>query len=124
MLSIDSNGVVEAYLKISASEGLNEVKLPVEPIPETIEISMDNITLIPLYENGSLYFFAPESGAVEITYLVNITAEGSVFRFRIEDEGLVRLLLAPQVVLLTVPKAIENATYSDGSLLILSLIHI
>jgi len=119
MLSIDSNGVVEAYLKISASEGLNEVKLPIEPIPETIEISMDNnITLIPLYEDGSLYFFAPESGVAEITYLVNITAEGSIFRFRIEDGGLIRLLLAPQVVLLTVPKTIENATYSDGNLLI------
>jgi len=118
VLSINSDGVVEAHLRIAASEGLNEVRLPVEPIPETIEVSLDGSALIPLYENGSLYFFSPQSGVADISYLVNITVEGKVFRFRVEEERLVKLLLAPQVVLLTIPEAIENATYEDGSLLI------
>ena len=58
MISIDSGGVAEARLKVSISEGLNEVRLPVEPIPETIEVTMDNRSLIPLYENGNLYLFS------------------------------------------------------------------
>ena len=116
MVSIDSSGVAEARLKVSISEGLNEVKLPAEPIPETIEVTVDNRSLIPLYENGSLYFFSPAPGEAEITYLVNISSRDGVFYFELTGEELIKLLLAPQIILLTIPEEIENLTYLDDSL--------
>ncbi len=118
LLSIDSSGVVEADLKIMASEGLNEIKLPAEPIPETIEVMMDGKPLIPIYENGSLYFLSPISGEAEISYLVNVSARDHVFGFRILGENLTSLRLASQVILLTIPEKIENLEYVDGDLLI------
>ncbi|MCD6421716.1 MAG: hypothetical protein J7L17_04855, partial [Thaumarchaeota archaeon] len=79
VLTIDSSGVVEVDLRTAVVEGLNEVALPVEPLPETIEVKVDGKALIPIYENGSLYFLSPSSGEAEITYLANITAADGGF---------------------------------------------
>ena len=116
MVSIDSGGVAEARLKVSISEGLNEVRLPVEPIPETIEVTMDNRSLIPLYENGNLYLFSPVPGEAEITYLVNISSRDGVFYFELTGEELIKLLIAPQIILLSIPENIKNLTYLDDTL--------
>jgi len=118
LLSIDPSGVVEADIKLMASEGLNEVKLPAEPIPETIEVQVDDKTLIPIYDNGSLYFFSPISGEAEITYLVNITAKDSIFSFKILGENLTSLKISPQIILLSAPEKVESLEYVDDELLI------
>jgi len=118
LLSIDSSGVVEAEIKLMVSEGLNEVKLPAEPIPETIEVQVDDKTLIPIYDNGSLYFFSPTPGEAEITYLVNITAEDSIFSFEILGENLTSLKISPQIILLSAPEKVERLEYVDDELLI------
>ena len=118
VLTIDSSGVVEVDLRAAVVEGLNEVALPVEPLPETIEVKVDGKALIPIYENGSLYFLSPSSGEAEITYLANITAADGGFKFRVEGSDAVDLILDPNVILLTVPERIENLTYLDGRLLI------
>jgi len=118
MLTIDSSGVVEASIRMAVSEGLNEVKLPAEPIPETIEVMMGGKPLIPIYENGSLYFLSPAPGEVKITYLVNISARNHIFSFRILGENLTGLMIDPQVILLTAPEKIEGMEYVNGKLLI------
>lgn len=118
LLSIDSSGVVEAEIKIMVSEGLNEVKLPAEPLPETIEVQVDGKTLIPIYEKGSLYFFSPISGEAEITYLVNITARDGIFSFRMLGENLTSLRISPQIILLSAPRKVESLEYVDDELLI------
>jgi len=118
VLTIDSSGIVEADLRVVAAEGLNEVALPAEPLPETIEVRVDGRDLIPIYENGSLYFFSPSPGEAEITYLVNLTAADGEFRFRVRGSDRVDLILDPNVILLTVPERVENLTYLDSRLLI------
>lgn len=118
VISIDSNGVVEADIKLMIQEGLNEVKLPAEPIPETIDVQVDNMTLIPIYDNGSLYFFSPTSGEAEITYLVNVSSEDNIFSFRIVGENLTSLKISPQIILLSAPEKVESLEYVEDTLLI------
>ena len=117
-LTINSDGIAEIHLKTAASEGLNELTLPVEPIPETIEISVNGRSLIPLYENDTLYFFSPTSGTAEISYLANVTLTGKLFKIWITGSQLVKLILAPEIVLLSIPNKVENFTYLDDKLVI------
>jgi len=117
-VTINSNGVVVVQMDLWADEGLNVIKLPVTPIPESITVSVDNSTLIPIYENGSLYVFSPTSGNLKIDYLANISARGGVFSFEAATGELIRLVLKPEIILLSVPDNLVNFTYVGKDLLI------
>ncbi|MEM0328986.1 MAG: winged helix-turn-helix transcriptional regulator [Nitrososphaerota archaeon] len=118
LITIDSSGVVEAHLRLNVVEGLNEVRLPAEPIPETIEVKVRGEYAVAIYENQSIYFFSPIAGEAEITYLVNVSARDSIFSFSIVYENLTRLRVPPQIVLLAVPRNIERMEYAEGDLVI------
>jgi uncharacterized membrane protein len=118
LITIDSNGVVEAHLSLKTIEGLNEVRLPVEPIPETIEVRVGSEYVAAIYENGILYFFSPMPGDAEITYMVNISARNNILSFDIGGENLTRLRIPPQVILLMVPRNITGMEYVEGDLVI------
>ncbi|MEM3921946.1 MAG: winged helix-turn-helix transcriptional regulator [Nitrososphaerota archaeon] len=118
LITIDSSGVVEAHLRLNVVEGLNEVRLPAEPIPETIEVKVGGEYAVAIYENQSLYFFSPIAGEAEITYLVNVSARDSIFSFSIVYENLTRLRVPPQIILLAVPRNIEKMEYAEGDLVI------
>jgi len=118
LITIDSSGIVEAHLRLNVVEGLNEVRLPAEPIPETIEVKVGGEYAVAIYENQSIYFFSPIAGEAEITYLVNVSARDSIFSFSIVYENLTRLRVPPQIVLLAVPRNIERMEYAEGDLVI------
>jgi uncharacterized membrane protein len=118
LIIIDSSGIVEAYLSLRAVEGLNEVRLPAEPIPETIEVRVGSECVAAIYEDGILYFFSPAPGDAEITYMVNVSARNNILSFDIGGGNLTRLRISPQVILLTVPRSIEGIEYVEGDLVI------
>ncbi len=118
LITIDPSGVVEAYLSLKTFDGLNEVRLPAEPIPETIEVRVGGEYAVAIYEDGMLYFFSPVGEEAEITYLVNISARNGIFSFSISEGNLTRLRVSPQIILLTVPKNIEGMEYVEGDLVI------
>jgi uncharacterized membrane protein len=118
LITINSSGVVEAYLSLKTVEGLNEVRLPAEPIPETIEVRVSGEYVAAIYEGGALYFFSPAPGDAEITYTVNMSARDNVFSFDVGGGNLTRLRIPPQVILLTVPRNIEGMEYVEGDLVI------
>ncbi|MCR8472522.1 MAG: hypothetical protein QW819_05865, partial [Candidatus Korarchaeota archaeon] len=49
LITIDSSGIVEAHLRLNVVEGLNEVRLPAEPIPETIEVKVGGEYAVAIY---------------------------------------------------------------------------
>jgi len=117
-VTLNSNGIAIIDMNLRIEEGLNAIRLPVEPIPESVAVSMNNSTLVPIYENGSLYVFSPTSGNAEINYLANISVRDDVFSFEIEANDLVKLTLKPEIVLLAVPDNVVNFTYVDSDLVV------
>lgn len=115
---IGSDGVAIVNMNVSLEEGLNAVKLPVEPIVGTIEVIMNNRTLIPIYENKTLYIFAPIAGSAYITYVANMTIADSILRLSIKENVLVKLVLNPNVIPLTLPLNIVNTYYYNENLVI------
>lgn len=118
LITIDSSGIVEAYLSLRTVEGLNEIRLPAEPIPETIEVRVGGECVAAIYEDGILYFFSPAPGDAEISYMVNVSAMDNILSFGIGGGVLTKLKISPQVILLTVPRNIEGIEYVKGDLVI------
>jgi uncharacterized membrane protein len=118
LITIDRGGVAEAHLSLSAVEGLNEVRLPAEPIPETIWVRVNGEYVAPIYENGVLYFFSRAPGDAEIDYMINISARNDILSFEVNWGNLTRLRIPPQVILLTVPRNITGMEYVEGDLVI------
>lgn len=118
VVSIDSSGVVSVYMDIDLVEGVNEIRLPIEPVVESIEVRMGNQSIVPVYSDGILYVFAPSNGSARISYLANISIDEGVFRFVIESNSLIKLVLSSNVVLLTVPENLVNFSYVDNELVL------
>jgi len=118
LITIDSSGIVEAYMSLRTVEGLNEVRLPAEPIPETIEVRIGGEYVVAIYDDETLYFFSPAPSVAEITYMINISAKDNILSFDISGENLTRLRISPQVILLTIPRNIEGMEYVEGDLVI------
>lgn len=110
---ITRSGVVEVRLVVGVSEGLNEVRLPVEPLVETLEARVGGRLIVPLYEGGSLYLFTRSPGEAEITYLANVTSRDSVYSFRLLG-GMVKIIAEPGVVLLTPPERVVEVGEREG----------
>ena len=111
IVSIDSSGIVNVSMDIDLVEGVNEIKLPIEPIVESIEVRIDNQSIVPIYSDGMLYVFALSNGSAHISYLANISIDEGVFRFAIESRSLIKLVLSNNVILLTVPENLVNFSY-------------
>jgi len=114
VVSIDSSGIVSVDMDINLVEGVNEIKLPIEPVVESIEVRIDNQSTVPIYSDGTLYVFALGNVSAHISYLANISIDEGVFRFAIESHSLVKLVLSNNVVLLTVPENLVNFSYVDN----------
>lgn len=115
---IGDDGVAIVNMNVSLEEGLNAVKLPIEPIIGTIEVIMNNRTLIPIYENKTLYIFAPITGNAYITYVANMTITDSILRLSIKENVSVKLVLSPNIIPLTLPLNIVNTYYHNENLVI------
>lgn len=117
-VTIESDGVVIVEMDINVDEGLNIITLPIEPIPESITVSLDRLTLIPMYVDESLYVFSPKSGTSKVTYFANISVKDNVFSFEIKDRSLVKLAISQNIILLSVPENIVGYSYVNESLIL------
>lgn len=117
-VAIGLDGIVTVEMNVNLDEGLNSVSLPIEPLPESLAVSIDGLTLIPMYENSILYVFSPKDGVAKITYLADISIDKNIFMFEVRGGSPVRLTLKPNIVLLSVPEKIVKYEYVNEDLVI------
>ncbi len=117
-IHIDSSGVVTVSMDVDVTQGVNKIKLPVQPIVESIEVTVGNDILTPVYSNGTLYVFSPVNGTAHISYLANITTTNGVLEFDIVSKSLIKLVLSSNIILLSVPSNLVNFNYSNSNLIL------
>ena len=118
-IAIDSSGVVAVAIVTEVSIGINEIAVPVEPLIETLEVSVDGTALASIYEGRVLYVFSDRSGTARISYLALVSeTERGVLAFNIVGSSVVRLILDPNVILLTLPANLLGARLENGRLVL------
>ena len=118
-VSIASDGVVEVKLEASVTPGLNEIPLPVEPVPTTILVEIDGTIIPPLYVEGVLYVPSEGEGVAKVSYIAKVEVTDGIVSFNVNPSGEVTLIVDPQVILLSLPEGITGYDIgSNGSLVI------
>ncbi len=116
---IDSNGVVHVHIHTYIENGWNVITLPVEPIAPTLRVIIGNSVVVPIYTNMTLLFFSNTSGYGDIEYIAAVKVSNNTLRLYIADNATVKLVIAPNIVLLTVPQnVIDVETLSNGTLVL------
>ena len=117
VVTIESNGVVIVELNISVSEGLNNIILPVKPIPETITVVEAGENIPSIYYNNSLIIPAKKSGTAYVRYVANVTMVGGKIVLEI-SEAIITLRVMKGIVLLSIPENLINASIRDSTLIL------
>jgi len=112
---IDENGIAMVKIVVEVDEGVSGVVLPIEPIPLTIEITPSVPGVEWLYENNTLYIVSPKKTTFTVTYIANTTIENGVISIKVETNNTVKLVLAPNILLLTLPENIINISTLPGN---------
>lgn len=117
-VTIKNTGVVHVEIVGEVEEGLNEVLLPIQPIPISLEVYV-NDTLIPsILVNNSIYIPSPGKGLLTIKYVANTTTVDGKSVLTIIGSQELALTIEPGVVLLTIPDNIVKTYYENGNLVI------
>lgn len=117
LVIIKSSGEVEVVMEVDVEPGLNEVALPVEPIPATILVEIDGSLVPPLYSEGKLYIPSEVRARALITYSANVKLEDGAASFQVVPQREVVLVVEPGVVILSLPQGITGYDVGDdGSL--------
>lgn len=119
-IEITSDGLVVVSFNMSVGPGLNPARLPVEPVEATIEAVVNGVSVPPLYVNGTLYIPSESEGSAFVTYTGKVSVEGGVVSFNVSSEGLVELLVPPNVVLLSLPQSISSYEVAGNGTLIIA----
>jgi len=114
-VEIDENGIAIVKIVVDVDEGVSGVVLPIEPIPLTIEITPSVPGVEWLYENNTLYIVSPEKTTLTVTYIANTSIENGVISIKVETNNIVKLVLAPNILLLTLPENIINISTLPGN---------
>lgn len=115
IITIRNDGVVEVCINGSISIGINEFRVPVEPIVPSIRVYLNNTRVTAVYFNNTLYVASIVEGEVHIFYLANITIEDGITLFTVHDTGVpVKLVVEPNIILLTIPSNVLNMSMVDG----------
>jgi hypothetical protein len=114
-VEIDENGIAMVKIVVEVDEGVSGVVLPIEPIPLTIEITPSVPGVEWLYENNTLYIVSPKKTTFTVTYIANTTIENGVISIKVETNNTVKLVLAPNILLLTLPENIINISTLPGN---------
>jgi hypothetical protein len=116
-VEIDENGIAIVKIVVDVDEGVSGVVLPIEPIPLTIDIEIT--PSVPgvewLYENNTLYIVSSEKTTLTVTYIANTSIENGVVSIKVETNNIVKLVLAPNILLLTLPENIINISTLPGN---------
>ncbi len=114
-ISIDPSGVARVELHTFIVKGANVIQLPVPPLPGTIIVHVDNTLLPPICVNNTLYVFSPVEGNATIDYVANVTISKGVYSLRTMGDA--RLIIPPNVVLLSLPN-VTRVAYKGKNLIL------
>lgn len=120
-IDINEHGVASVELLGYFNEGLQTIRVPVKPIPETIIATAEGepIPVIYEYENDTLYLIVQKPSSVEISYIANVSILDSIFCLVIETNATVTLRISiVNIVLLTVPRDIIGYKREDDTLIL------
>ncbi|WFO76076.1 winged helix-turn-helix transcriptional regulator [Desulfurococcaceae archaeon MEX13E-LK6-19] len=114
-ITIKDTGVVVVEIKGNAVVGINEYKAPVEPVLVSLRAYINNTQVATMYMNRTIYIPSTIDGIVYIRYIANVTTVQGVASFQVYDVGIsIKLVVEPNVVLLTMPSNIESVKTVDG----------
>ena len=113
---IESNGMVLVKTNVTVNAGLNQVVLPIEPIPETISVTEYGIGIPPIYHNMTLVIPVEKGGVATIKYTANVSIVGGRITLKI-GRGEIRLKVMKGIVLLSMPENITSVKTEDGILI-------
>ena len=119
LIKIRNDGVVVVEMNRTIFVGVNEFKVPVEPISATLETYIDGKLIPSLYVNKTIFVASTINGTAYIRYLANVTREENTFTFHMISNETVELIVEPRVILLSVPENIISMTITDSSLSII-----
>uniref|UniRef100_A0A7C2VDQ5 Uncharacterized protein n=1 Tax=Ignisphaera aggregans TaxID=334771 RepID=A0A7C2VDQ5_9CREN len=113
-INIDSSGVPHVKLHVFLEQGLNTLKLPVEPIDNTIIILCGGAEPAWVFSDGllSIYSDVPCGGVIE--YIANVTIDGGALTLRIDDSATVALSIDSDVVMLSLPEDVDSLAQEEG----------
>ncbi len=118
-ITITNEGTVVVDIKTYVDVGLFSLKAPAEPIIPTLKAYINNNETAIVYTNNTFYVPISEPGELEITYLVNTTFKDNIYSFKVYDVDVDVILIArPNIILLSIPSAIEQVRAEDSSLVI------
>jgi len=121
IIEIDPNGFPHVAVVVNASEGVNEVQLPVAPLAITLRVVVDGTEAASIFdpETRRLIFVAEKGGVAVVSYVADVSISNeSVISFDVETNAFVKLVIPPGVVLLTPPSDVESIHASNGSITI------
>ncbi len=120
VIDISEDGVVSVEIHEYFDEGLQTVKVPVEPIPETIIAIADGAPIPVMYENYTLYLIVQKPSSIEISYIANTSILDSIFYLMIKTNTTITLRMPiVSTVLLTVPREIISYKREDDMLILI-----
>jgi uncharacterized membrane protein len=116
-VEVDESGVCLVSIKVEIGDGLQSVRLPIEPIVASIVVLADGKALPVIYENNTLYLILDKPSTVDISYIANVSLVGNVFHLSINtDDNLTLKIPTSSVILLTLPKNIISFKEEGGVL--------
>jgi hypothetical protein len=113
-IRVGGDGVATVTLVASVDAGVTAIELPVDPIAVTIDVNSSASSIEWMLEDGYLYIASPSQGTVRVTYIANASIENGVIMLNVRTNTSVRLVLAPTIVLLTLPENIASIKTLPG----------
>jgi len=113
-IRVGGDGVATVTLIASVDAGVTTIELPVDPIAVTIDVNSSVSGVEWVLEDGYLYIASPSQGTVRVTYIANASIENGSIMLNVKTNSSVRLILAPTIVLLTLPENIVSIKTLPG----------
>lgn len=116
VVTIDANGVVYGTVSGEVLGSLNEIRLPTYPVPASVEVYVNDTMIPAIVVNNTVYVPAHGKSSFTIKYISNTTVSNGVFKVDIVGKDTITLVIAPNVVLLSMPEKILNTYYLNNNL--------
>jgi len=122
-LVLASDGAARVVLEVQLDVGVNEVRLPAQPVPASIIVEFQGEVLPAIYEPepapGVLIIAVEAAGAATISYLAAVTVEDGVITLTYEPvTGEAELVVEPGIVLLSAPATAREYRVEGDRLII------
>jgi len=101
-IKINGDGVATVYITTQISIGVTGVDLPVKPIESSIEVTASTATEWVLM-GDTLYIASSANTTATISYIANVTIVNGVLQLNITKPVVVRLVISPNIILLSIP---------------------